>query len=107
MDITTGIPIDPKNLRAALYRFARSFINQDGKFSCILQLLTHQIPRFIGGYQLQEFQNENIVENVKEAIANMHHSYLFIQGPPGTGKTYVTAHAIVHLLQNQKKNRYN
>lgn len=103
MDITTGIPINPKNLRAALYRFARSFINQDGKFSCTLQLLTHQIPRFNNGYQLQEFQNEDTVENVKEAIANMHDSYLFIQGPPGTGKTYVTAHAIVHLLQNHKK----
>ena len=103
IDVTSGKPIDPKNLRTALYRFARSFINQESKYSNLLQLINRLPPSFSENFQLQSISNENIIEGVKVAIEKLNHSYLFIQGPPGTGKTYVTAHAIVNLLQQGKR----
>jgi predicted RecB family nuclease len=103
LSITSSGPPGTKNLRAAIYRFAQSCIYQEEKYQCLFQLVSKEKPRFLNNYKLSGLNEENIINETKTAIENLDRSYLFIQGPPGTGKTYITAHAIIHLLRQRKK----
>lgn len=66
-------------------------------------LLTRAAPRFLSGPRADILNGGDPVAGTIDAVLNMDGTVLPIQGPPGTGKTYVTARAILALVQAGKK----
>jgi predicted RecB family nuclease len=93
-------PLDDKILREAIYRYAESVITGTGGYAAVTSVLRADLPR-IRGHRVGEpliSPNDDTVNVAVDVISRMDESHLLIQGPPGAGKTYVSAAAIVNLL---------
>jgi predicted RecB family nuclease len=67
-------------------------------FTAVTDLLARAVPRLKGGVRSDILGNRDPVEGTIATVAVMKGTVLPIQGPPGTGKTYVTARAILSLV---------
>ena len=97
-------PLDTKGIRSAIYRFAKSVIAGEERYTCVRDLLKRSLPRIKGhtkGAPL--ITSDNLSGEALKTISRLDESYLFIQGPPGTGKTYASSHIIVELMKQGKK----
>ena len=63
-------------------------------------VLSRNPPRFRGPSPLPLDGNAGVLDGLIEAVRALDQSVLPVQGPPGTGKTYVTARAILALVQD-------
>jgi predicted RecB family nuclease len=45
-------------------------------------------------------EGPTIIEQIRDALLTLDHSYLAVQGPPGTGKTYTGSRVIADLVKN-------
>jgi hypothetical protein len=96
-----GMPVSTKALTHAVFRFADSLLEGDGRYPAIEAILNQSLPKIRGkkaGSPIVPAKQATMAQIVK-AIANLQESYLFVQGPPGAGKTYTGSHIIVALLQ--------
>jgi uncharacterized protein len=82
-----GKPYDDKEQRAALLRFARSYLAGDDAYPALVQVLERRAPRIALG------------PSPPEAALTLDGSYLFVQGPPGAGKTWQGAKTAVALMR--------
>jgi uncharacterized protein len=86
-------PIKNEALRDAVWRFADSIVEGEGKFAAVRALLRKDPPTF-----RNRGRNASLTR-----ISALDDSYLFIQGPPGAGKTTTGAQLIVGLLRQGKR----
>jgi uncharacterized protein len=84
--IPTG-PIDDAQQRAALMRFARSYLADDRRYAALTAVLERDVPRAA------------LDRDVPDAALSLDGSHLVVQGPPGTGKTWQGAKAAVALMR--------
>ncbi|HEX4855623.1 MAG TPA: TM0106 family RecB-like putative nuclease, partial [Limnobacter sp.] len=109
LHVSAGQPISTEIIADAVKDFVECEIQGLCAKSAVRQFLLREPPRFVNrkvGDALLRSEAECSVDKlqqVKELIAGMQHSCLFIQGPPGTGKTYTGSHVIAHLIQLGKK----
>lgn len=100
ISIGPGGPISSKPMVEALYRFADSTLKGDGKYQALHALLRHELPRIEGVVPGEPIVPENqTLDDITHAVANMDQTYLFLQGPPGAGKTYTGSNVIMELIQ--------
>jgi uncharacterized protein len=101
LSIGSGGPIDSRKLKEALFRFADSLVQADGRYRALNGVLRQESPRIRGtpeGTPIIDASREALPQII-EAVANLDESFLFIQGPPGTGKTHTGSLIIVELLR--------
>jgi len=94
-------PFDDKILRAAIYRYADSIIAGNDRYSAVTSVLKRELPRIQGhnsGDPIVVTGTDSIASAVA-VIAELDRSHLLVQGPPGAGKTFLSATAIVSLLE--------
>jgi hypothetical protein len=92
-----GGPLPTVAQRAALLRFGKSLLANDGRYAALEKILRRDLP--LGGERVQVAS----VEEARALVERIGDSYLFVQGPPGAGKTYTGARLIVHLLALGKR----
>ncbi len=93
-------PIASSVLIEAVYRFADSFLAQDGKYGALHRLLLREPPRLSGrayGQAIVAPGGDLVTASIAAALA-MDHTCLYVQGPPGSGKTYTGSRMICALL---------
>jgi len=99
--LVAGGPIDTKAQREAVRRLAEHVANTGlegrGPFQATRGLLQRRLPRLKGIESGAAIQTIDL-ETLKERVASLDDSYLFIQGPPGSGKTWNGARLIAHLI---------
>lgn len=98
-------PFDDKILRAAIYRYADSIIAGDDRYSAVTSVLKGELPR-IQGHKLDDpivVTGTDSIASAVTAIAGLDRSHLLVQGPPGAGKTFLSATAIVSLLESGRR----
>jgi predicted RecB family nuclease len=92
-----GGPFRTDEQRDALRRFAQRVIDagveRAGRLDASCELLRSAPPRFLEGDHA----------GLKERVAALDESVLFIQGPPGSGKTYTGARLIVDLVRRGRR----
>ena len=81
-------PIPDNAQREALLRFAKSFLEGNGAYPALADLVARRPPR------------ADLALAPPEAALTLDRSYLFVQGPPGSGKTWQGAKAAVALMRN-------
>lgn len=67
------------------------------RYRAVDDLLSRAPPRLTGGGPI--LAGSDLMEGTIAAVRRMDETVLSIQGPPGTGKTYVTARAILALVE--------
>ncbi|MGH2992792.1 MAG: TM0106 family RecB-like putative nuclease, partial [Solirubrobacterales bacterium] len=102
--LVPGGPYNTDQQRDALRRLARDIIENgagvEGTYSAARQILHHARPRLSGRSDGKPVDHEGLdVNELKELVARLDSSYLFIQGPPGSGKTWRGARVIVDLIR--------
>lgn len=104
-----GGPYRTPEQRAALRRLATAIVDGGlrgpGAFRAARDLLCFDAPRIVGlpaGSPLQA-GGAPPIEALRDLVAALDESCLFIQGPPGSGKTWTGAQLIVHLLRAGKR----
>jgi len=105
LSIGAGYPINNKILKAALFRFAGSMINDTSQYQAIKQILKKDFLTIKGissGNKIIDITKDIISESVR-VVKKLDNSYLSIQGPPGTGKTYIAVRIILELLKAGKR----
>jgi predicted RecB family nuclease len=80
-------PIEDRQQRDAVFRFAESYLNGDGAYPALLHVLQRERPR------------ADLALPPTEASLTLDDSYLLVQGPPGTGKTWQGAKMAVALMR--------
>jgi predicted RecB family nuclease len=98
-------PFDDKILRAAIYRYADNIIGGNDRYSAVTSVLKCELPRIQGhksGDPIVATGTDSIAGAVT-AIAGLDRSHLLVQGPPGAGKTFLSATAIVSLLESGQR----
>lgn len=101
VSIGAGGPIDSRKLRGAVFRFADSLVQADGRYRALEGILRQERPRIRGipeGAAIVDGSRDPLLQII-EAVAGLDNSFLFIQGPPGTGKTFTGSLIIVDLLR--------
>lgn len=98
-------PFDDKILRAAIYRYADNVVAGNDRYSAVTSVLKRELPRIQGhtsGDPIVVTGTDSIASAVT-AIARLDRSHLLVQGPPGAGKTFLSATAIVSLLESGRR----
>jgi predicted RecB family nuclease len=98
-------PFDDEILRAAIYRYADTIIAGDGRYGAVTSVLKGELPR-IQGHKLGDpivVTGADSIASAVSAIAGLDRSHLLVQGPPGAGKTFLSATAIVSLLESGRR----
>ncbi len=95
-------PLDTSTISAAVLDVVRDQCGPKS-YAALDDLLARNPPRLAGQDGGPILQGEDLVAGVIDAVLKMDGTILPIQGPPGTGKTYVTARAILALLQQGKR----
>jgi predicted RecB family nuclease len=99
-----GGPYETPEQQAALRRLAEDIasngVGPDGAYSAALQILLRAEPRLTGRTPGDSIDHEGLtLDELKEIVASLDQSHLFIQGPPGSGKTWSGARLIVDLIE--------
>jgi uncharacterized protein len=97
-------PLDARQLRDALFRFAEAEATGSNPYRAARSLLLRELPRVTGiktGQPVTAAGAATVKATIK-AVANLRDSYLLIQGPPGTGKSFTASHIIVDLIGRGK-----
>jgi predicted RecB family nuclease len=102
--LVPGGPYITKQQRDALRRLARDIADNgagaDAAYPASRQILRRARPRVGGRAEGEPVDHEDMdIEELKELVAALDRSYLFIQGPPGSGKTWSGARLIVDLIE--------
>ncbi len=79
-----------------------SGLSRSGQHMAARDILTRHAPRFKDGWTLAQ-GSADALDCLTEATAHLDSSVLPVQGPPGTGKTYVSARAILSLVQQGRR----
>jgi uncharacterized protein len=98
-------PFDDEILRAAIYRYAETIIAGDGRYGAVTSVLKGELPR-LRGHKLGDpivVTGADSIASAVTAIAGLDRSHLLVQGPPGAGKTFLSATAIVSLLESGRR----
>ena len=98
-----GGPYETPEQQAALRRLAEEIESNgagpDGAYSAARQILLRAEPRLTGRTPGDPIDQEGLtLDELKEIVASLDRSHLFIQGPPGAGKTWSGARLIVDLI---------
>lgn len=101
-----GRPYSTPEQQGALRRLAATVIDAPGapnaadRYAAARRLLRGDPPRLSDrepGAEIDHAEME--IDELKEIVASLDGSHLFIQGPPGSGKTYTGARLIVDLIE--------
>lgn len=97
-------PIPSYQQQDAVRRLARrviaSGLEASGDLDAGVDLLTRRPPRIRGHAPGSPLQGDSVdLEVLKEQVASLEQSALFVQGPPGSGKTWTGARLIVDLMR--------
>ena len=100
-------PIGIDVLRDAVWRFAESVEQADGRFAAARALLRRDAPEAAlrgrtPGPAVLAGGGDFLVKALRAVMA-LEDSYLFVQGPPGAGKTTIGSQLIVGLLRQGKR----
>lgn len=95
-------PLDTSTIGAAVLDVVRDQCGPKS-YAALEDLLGRNPPRLAGQAGGPILQGKDLVTGVIDAVLKMDSTILPIQGPPGTGKTYVTARAILALLNKGKR----
>ena len=100
-DRVTLHPDWPLNTNVIAAALRDVIVDQCGpqNFSAITDLLARATPRLKSGPSADILGKTDPVDGTVTAVTSMEGTVLPIQGPPGTGKTYVTARAVLSLVQ--------
>lgn len=91
-------PIDSQVISDALSDVVYDQLGDVQRYKAVDDLLSQRIPR-LKRPRTDILDGLDPVEGTIAAVQDMQATVLPIQGPPGTGKTYVTARAILTLVQ--------
>lgn len=97
MTLHPGSPLNTDGIAAAVMDVIDDQCAEK-QYRAVNDLLVRAKPRLkeISG---EIIKSENLLNETINAVHAMDQTVLPIQGPPGTGKTYVTAHAILSLVE--------
>jgi uncharacterized protein len=98
-------PLDTKDLRAAVSRYADVVVSGEQRYLALTALLKRQLPAISGvkaGDPVLATKEGLLAQSIR-VIGGLGSSYLLIQGPPGAGKTYLSARAILTLIEAGKR----
>ena len=104
-----GGPYGTVEQQKALRRLATTLLGEGaaapGGRSAAEQILRRDPPRLRGREPgVEAIDHEGMeIEELKEVVASLEDSYLFVQGPPGSGKTWSGARLVVDLLGRGKR----
>jgi predicted RecB family nuclease len=100
-----GRPYSTPEQQGALRRLAAALIDDpgdpapDSRFAAARRILRRDPPRVSGREPGDAIDRQGMeIEELKEIVASLDGSHLFIQGPPGSGKTWTGARLIVDLI---------
>ena len=105
-----GRPYSTPEQQGALRRLAATVIDAPGtpdaadRYAAARRLLRGDPPRLSDrepGADIDHAEME--IDELKEIVASLDGSHLFIQGPPGSGKTYTGARLIVDLIERGQR----
>lgn len=105
-----GRPYSTPEQQGALRRLATMVIAAPGApvagdpYAAARRILRNDPPRLSDrspGTDIDHAEME--IGELKEIVASLDDSYLFIQGPPGSGKTYTGARLVVDLIERGKR----
>lgn len=102
---TALVPAGPYGVqaqRAALARLAEAVRDGDGRYPALLDVLERAHPRVAGRPRGSVLQTTELAE-LRELVASLDSSYLFVQGPPGSGKTYTGARLALELVRRGRR----
>lgn len=105
ISVSIGAPIDMSTMQAAVFAFAESLIQGEGRYKAVRDYLQRRTPDIRGLEAGLPIVGTDAIalEAAISAVKRLDSSYLFIQGPPGTGKTYTGSHLIASLLTAGKR----
>jgi predicted RecB family nuclease len=96
--------VSSKTIAEAVLRYVEAWSQGDILSRAVDDLIHRRKPRVKGHKKGPLVSDEaDILSESIDVISRMNRTVLCIQGPPGTGKTYTAAHAILQLLQDNKK----
>jgi len=103
-----GGPYDTRQQRGALRRLAAALREEgagpQGSFSAARGILHRAEPRLRDRRPGEPIDHRGMsIEELKEVVASLEDSHLFIQGPPGSGKTWSGARLVVDLIDRGKR----
>ena len=108
-----GGPYGTVEQQKALRRLATALLGEGAAApsgrSAAEQILRRDPPRLRGrepGAEAIDHEGMEI-EELKEVVASLEDSYLFVQGPPGSGKTWSGARLVVDLLGAGQAGRHH
>src|SRR5204862_7964912 len=101
-----GTPYGTEAQVESLFRFAeriaKSGLEPNSHLDSSTDLLLRRAPRFVAGTPRLTAGRVDI-EVLREQVAGLDNSALFVQGPPGSGKTWAGARAAVELMRRGKR----
>lgn len=101
-----GTPFSTDAQVDALFRFASRLhergLEPCGSLDSATDLLMRRAPRFVAGTPRLAAGHVDI-EVLREQVAGLADSALFVQGPPGSGKTWAGARVAVDLMRRGKR----
>jgi uncharacterized protein len=98
-------PLDAKDLRAAVSRYADTVVSGEARYLALTALLRRELP-IIDGLTLGDpvvRAGEDLLAQSIRAVRGLKSSYVLVQGPPGAGKTYLSARSILTLIKAGKR----
>ena len=100
MALTPDAPVNTKSLQEALADLATDVAGSLPHVPAHpgLDVLCRRPPRLATLGELPLVRDDDYVEAITRATADLDRSYLAVQGPPGSGKTYVGARVIAALI---------
>jgi uncharacterized protein len=102
-----GGPYGTGEQQAALRRLAATLL-EDGAnptaHAAARQILRREPPRLRDREPGEPIDHDGMeLEELKEVVASLQDSHLFVQGPPGSGKTWTGARLIVDLIERGRR----
>jgi len=105
-----GGPVPTREQEAALRRLAAAVAEDSGapepgaRYAAARRILRRDPPRLSGHEPGADIDRDGMeIEALKEIVASLDDSHLFVQGPPGSGKTWNGARLIVDLIGRGKR----
>ena len=105
LSLIPGEPLGNQPLRNAVLRYAQTIADRIPRYAAVTSALKRELPRIQGLASGEPVipAGADTLSAAIEVIARLDASYLLVQGPPGSGKTYLSARAIVALLESGKR----